>query len=93
MAINHESEHHMDKRGYYILTLNYETQTIRIAYYKPSEAEKANKEYNAIEESSIGKPVDSVLVRASSINAVRAAYPNYFLDIGEFIDLVTEYLR
>jgi len=83
----------MDKLGYYILTLNYEKQTIRVKYYRPSDTEKATEEYNAIEESSIGKPIDSVLVRASSINTVRAAYPNYFLDIGEFIDLVTEYLR
>lgn len=84
VAINHQSEYHKDKRGYYILTLNYINKTIRIGYYKPSETEKANKEYNSIEESSIGKPIDSVLVRASSVNAVRAAYPNYFLDIGEF---------
>lgn len=93
VAINHEAEHRMDKLGYYILTLNYEKKTIQIAYYKPSETEKANKAYNAIEESSIGKPIDSVLVRASSVNDVRKAYPNYFLDIGEFVNMVQEYLQ
>lgn len=92
VAISTETKRHIGKRGYYILTLNYEKQTIRVAYYRPSDAEKANVAYNAIEEESAGKPIDSVLVQASSMGTVRAAYPNYFLDIGEFVDLVTEYL-
>ena len=33
------------------------------------------------------------LVRAASFGVLKAAYPNYFADIGEFVDLVEEYLR
>ncbi len=93
VAINADEQIHMDKRGYYILTLNYEDQTIRISYFNPSETEKANDTYNFIEQKNEGKPIDSVLVRASSLSAVRSAYPNYFLDIGEFVRLVKTYLR
>lgn len=92
-ALNADAQRHMDKRGYYILTLNYENQTIRISYFNPSETERANETYNFMEQNSEGKPIDSVLVRASSLSAVRSAYPNYFLDIGEFVSLVNEYLR
>lgn len=93
VAIENETKRHTGKRGYYILILNYQTKMIRIRYYKPSEAEAANAYYNDMENKSMGKPIDSVLVQASSMGTVRAAYPNYFLDIGEFVDLVSEYLR
>lgn len=92
-ALNADAQRRMDKRGYYILTLNYERQTIQTLYFNPSETEKASDTYNLIEQNSEGKPIDSVLVRASSLSAVRSVYPNYFLDIGEFVSLIREYLR
>lgn len=93
VAIDHDTNHLIDKRGYYILTLNYDIKTIRVAYYKPSEMDLANKEYNTLEKENAGQPIDSVLVRADSVKAVREAYPNYFLDIGEFINLTRGYLQ
>jgi len=33
------------------------------------------------------------MVRATSYATVKAAYPNYFLDIGVFIELVEQYLK
>ena len=32
-----------------------------------------------------GEPVEAVLVSAGSVDALRKAYPNYFLDTHEFI--------
>ena len=32
------------------------------------------------------------MVRAKSYGMVKQAYPNYFMDIGEFVDLVEEYI-
>lgn len=61
-------------------------------YFKPSEPEKAERAYNAIEGMSKDQPVDAVLVRATSMSTVRTAYPNYFLDIAEFVELLKEYL-
>lgn len=92
IVVNNELNRNYDQRGYYLLTLNYEKKTIRAAYYRPGNMEKANAAYNAIEAQSRGEPIDSVLVQASSITSVKAAYPNYFLDIGEFISLLKQYL-
>ena len=34
-----------------------------------------------------------VLIRAASFGVLKAAYPNYFADIGKFVNLVEDYLR
>ena len=78
--------------GYHILIFNYETRRIRIKYFKPSQSELANKTYANIESSRNENKIDAVLVRASSIKGLKIAYPNYFADIHEFIDIVNSYL-
>lgn len=93
MAINHDAVKPNDKRGYYLLTLKYDEQVVVVRYYMPSEAEEASADYNTIENSGSGSQEDSVLVRASSMADVRAAYPNYFLDINEFVERVESYLQ
>ncbi|QNO19425.1 RelA/SpoT domain-containing protein [Caproicibacterium amylolyticum] len=93
VAIDHEAEKKLDKKGYYILRLNYEIRRLRISYFKPSEAEQANLAYNNLEKETEGKPIDVVLVRTASFNTVKAAYPNYFMDISEFVKIVSEYLH
>lgn len=93
MAIQHEKKSQYDKRGYYILQLNHEKNSINIIYFSPSETEDADKVYAALEKHSKGKPIDVVLARADSFSTLRAAYPNYFMDIGEFVETVSNYLR
>lgn len=78
--------------GYHILIFNYETRRLRIKYFKPSQSELANKTYANIESSRNENKIDAVLVRASSIKGLKIAYPNYFADIHEFIDIVNSYL-
>lgn len=92
VATDHEVDKRYDKKGYYILILNYETKRLRIRYFKPSETEAANIMYSQIESNRSETKIDAVLVRATSFQSLKAAYPNYFLDIGEFVDIVTEYL-
>lgn len=48
--------------------------------------------YANIESSRNENKIDAVLVRASSIKGLKIAYPNYFADIHEFIDIVNSYL-
>lgn len=91
-AIDHDAEQIPDKRGYYILQLNYNTRLLKRLFFKPSELETANLMYDYLEKQRGDDPLDIVLVRAASYSAVKAAYPNYFMDIGEFIDIVTKYL-
>lgn len=92
-VIDHDVDNIPDKRGYYILQLNYKKRTLRRQFYKPSEIEEANAQYDFLESQRGNMPLDIVLIRASSFAGVKAAYPNYFLDIGKFVDLVTEYLK
>lgn len=93
VVIEHDADRVPDKRGYYVLELNYETHMLRRWFYKPSELDKAMGLYDYLEKHCGEKPLDIVLVRATSYATVKAAYPNYFLDIGEFIDLVEQYLK
>lgn len=92
-VIDHDVDNIPDKRGYYILQLNYEEHMLQRWFFKPSELEKANNLYDSLECQRGDKPLDIVMVRAASYSTVKAAYPNYFLDIGEFIELVEEYLK
>lgn len=93
VAVDHEEDERLDKKGYYILILNYNTKRLRIKYFNPSDIEDANRMYSQIEGTRAESQIDAVLVRASSFKTLKAAYPNYFLDIGEFVDIVSDYLK
>jgi hypothetical protein len=45
----------------------------------------ANARYQAVERQVLGSGADAVLVQAASLEALRLAYPNYFLDTQEFL--------
>jgi ppGpp synthetase/RelA/SpoT-type nucleotidyltranferase len=83
----------MKKSGYYMLLLNFSTRKLKIKYFLPSEIDKANEIYAQIEKNRVESKMDAVLVRAESFNDLKAAYPNYFADITEFIYRVVNYLR
>lgn len=93
VALDHEDGKKFDKQGYYVLILNYNTHRLRIRYFLPSQIDEANTLYTQIESNRRATGIDAVLVRATSFGVLKAAYPNYFADIGEFVDLVEEYLR
>lgn len=92
-AIDHDSDTVPDKKGYYILQLDYKKHLLKRLFFKPSELEQANKLYDYLEAKNADAPLDIVLVRATSYATVRDAYPNYFMDIGEFIGIIMDYLR
>lgn len=92
VVIEREGDRIPDKRGYYILILDYKERMLRKMFYQPSETDLANKTYEHLERVR-KQEEDIVLVRASSFSAVKAAYPNYFLDIGEFVSLIEQYLN
>lgn len=81
------------KPGYFILILNYNTKMLRIKSFNVSQFEEANTTYNSIESTRAEDNIDAVLVRASSFNELRSAYPNYFSDINEFVQIVQSYLK
>ena len=78
--------------AYYILILNYNTNRLQIKSFGASQINEANAIYNSIEATRTQSKIDAVLVRVSSFTTLKKAYPNYFSDIGEFIDIVKRYL-
>lgn len=67
VAIDHESYKKYNQQGYFILILGYNARILRIAHFKPSEMEEANKEYSFIESKKADAQIDAVLVRVSFI--------------------------
>lgn len=89
VAIEHVKD--IKNAGYYILKLNFSEGNLSIFSYRTSEIDIATNLYNGIEAEN-NPQIDVVLVAATSLSALRAAYPNYFTDIGEFITIVESYL-
>ena len=91
-VVNQKSNVLSSSALYYILILNYNTRKLQIKRFKASQFETANEIYNSIEATRAETKIDAVLVRVSSFSTLKKAYPNYFSDIGEFVDLVKSYL-
>lgn len=77
--------------SYHLIILNSLKQTIQIIPYDRKSFKEAMKDYSIIEaEAAKGKKIEPVLVSAGRIDEVRKAYPNFFLDIGDFMRIVHE---
>lgn len=92
VTVNSINVKDIKKGGYYLLILNYVTRHLKLKFYKPSQINEATKEYNQIESTKNQKKIDAVLVSVSSFNTLKAAYPNYFSDILDFITTVDKIL-
>ncbi len=72
--------------SYHLVVLNPVEQTVSIRSFGRARLEEANKKYTEIESKIIdGEQLQAVLVSTVSIESLRRAYPNYFLDTKEFI--------
>lgn len=93
VAINHTNlSKEMKGKGYYVLILNYEKKTLRIRDFSTQQIDLATKIYNEIE-ARHDKNIDTVLVSAQSFKDLREAYPNYFADISEFVNIMNKLLK
>lgn len=75
------------KNGYYLLILNYDEPSLNVKIFKPSEFELAANIYGKIE-AKLQMKIDTVLVSVKSFNELKEAYPNYFIDISEFLKVL-----
>lgn len=79
---------------YFIVEMNPEELRITVRRYKARQSEEANKVYTELEsqlpENSLNQVV---LVSVDNINALKRAYPNYFLDTNLFSRLVERVLK
>ena len=72
--------------SYHLVVLNSSEKSVTITPYGASRLEQANADYTAVEKrSKAGETVEAVLVSAGPVEALRKAYPNFFLDTHQFI--------
>lgn len=72
--------------SYHLVILNSVTRSVVIYPFPKTELEQANVAYAKIEErAQRGEQVEAVLVSAGPVEALRKAYPNYFLDTHQFV--------
>lgn len=69
---------------YSIISLDLESRAVEVWAFRKDDFDKANKALADLEKRSGGK-YDQVLVSVSSIISLKEAYPNYFLDIDDFV--------
>lgn len=75
--------------AYHLIILNSLKQTIQIIPYDRGSFKEATMNYSKIEaEAAKGKKIEPVLVSAGPIDELRKAYPNFFLDIRDFMKIV-----
>lgn len=79
---------------YYLLCLRADEKILEYSAYRRSELDLASREYEAMEKAYIDRPaVQTVLVRADSIEALKRAYPNFFLDTKSFLQSVANLIN
>lgn len=72
---------------YTIISLDLETKTVEIWAFRKDDFDKATSALADLEKRSGGR-YDQVLVSVSSIISLKEAYPNYFLDIDDFVNRI-----
>lgn len=87
VAIDFDEKNENKKNNYYILILDYTRKRMRIKSFETKNIEVATEVYNQLE-GKLESDKNIVLVSASSFDSLRAAYPNYFTDIQEFVDMM-----
>ena len=71
--------------GYYIMRLDLDEQVVQYRYFRKNRLDEATEFYNELEEEHKGNSqVDIVMVSANSVNELKRAYPNYFVDTSAF---------
>lgn len=79
---------------YFIVEVDPEELRITVRRFKAKESEEANRIYTELESKlPDGSPNQVVLVSVDNINALKRAYPNYFLDTDLFSRLVDRVLK
>ena len=77
------------KMKYYLMDLDPDAGIVRLTLFTAAQTKEANDAYTEMEKSiPADSPRQVVLVSVASLQALRQAYPNYFLDTTRFVSLV-----
>jgi len=78
-----------ESKKYHIVTLDSKERIVNIRSYTESQIDLANRKYTEIErENAQNEAKQSVLVSTESLHELRDGFPNYFLDIEDFLGLM-----
>ena len=78
---------------YFLLALNPQAGTLEIRGYRKNELPIATDRYLAVERELVNVPGgQAVLVAADSMQALRKAYPNYYLDTDVFVGFLQDFI-
>lgn len=84
----------IDRGDSYLLVLDSQAMTVGVTSYSSSELKKASDEYMNIEKDSLRKPeIQAVLISVDSVQKLRSAYPNFYLDTRTFVKLVEDFIK
>ena len=74
---------------YHLIILNSLDKKVQIKAYDRESFKRAVYDYSKTEAEAVqGAKIEPVLVSAGPIDKLRRAYPNFFLDIGDFVSVV-----
>jgi len=88
VAVNEINKKGSSETGwsYHLIILNSIEKTVQIKPYKRGSIKQATEDYGKIEkEAAKGNKIEAVLVSAGPLSTLRQAYPNFFLDISDFV--------
>jgi hypothetical protein len=72
--------------NFHLIVLDATRRTVTVSSFGKKRLDEANAEYAAAEQKASGHPdMQTVLVATSSVEALRRAFPNYFLDTKQFL--------
>ena len=79
---------------YHLITLNTAARNLKIRSFSLADQDTANAEYAKIEAlAASGEPLDPVLITGGSVQSLRKAYPNYFLDTQSFVAILDRIVK
>lgn len=80
--------------AYHLVVLDSGARTVSIRPFPQARLDEANQAYSEIEaRGKNGENIEAVLVSAGPIDALRKAYPNYFLDTQSFVRQITKIIN
>lgn len=94
IAADHIKTEHGAGGTYHLIILDSLQRSVSIKPFPENQLEQANSEYIKVEErAQNGEKVEAVLVSAGPIQALKKAYPNYFLDTNQFIEQIRRVIQ
>ena len=83
----------INKGDTYLLVLDSKNMQVTTRSYSSGELRQASEDYMNIEKDNLVKPeIQAVLVSVDSVQKLRSAYPNFYLDTRRFAGVVREFI-